>query len=230
MVGVALGPHEQADGVGAQGEDVGLLVAGRRNTDRHDHDVTGTTVAGAHEVTDLGGVQGDRQIGQHRRTAQLAGGSVDARGDIERHDGGGRGVHLFDRLGRRAFGHAGESGAKDGVERDVGVADRLDAVDDLDAEPLGDLEVQPGVALIGAAPGDGVHGDVDAGVEQLAGDHEAVAAVVAFARIDHHALGVEGQHDLAGHRDAGALHEVTAGDAEPLDRGRVGGAHLLGRE
>ena len=89
VVGVALGPHEQADGVGAQGEDVGLLVAGRRNADRHDHHVAGATVAGAHEVTDLGGVQGDGQIGQHRRTAQLAGGGVDTRGDVERHDGGG---------------------------------------------------------------------------------------------------------------------------------------------
>ena len=74
------------------------------------------------------------------------------------------------------------------------------------------------------------HGDLDAGVEQLAGDDEAVAAVVALAGEDHDALGVEGQHDLAGHGRAGALHEVAAGDAEALDRRRVGRAHLLGRE
>ena len=82
-----------------------------------------------------------------------------------------------------------ETGAEDGVERDVGVADRLDAVDDLDAEPFGDLEVEAGVALVDVAAGDREHGHLDAGVEQLAGDDEAVAAVVALAGIDHDALG-----------------------------------------
>ena len=45
-----LGRTTQADRVAREREDVGLLVAGRRDADGHDHDVAGAAVAGAHEV------------------------------------------------------------------------------------------------------------------------------------------------------------------------------------
>src|SRR5665647_2104650 len=56
----------------------------------------------------------------------------------------------------------------------------------------------------------------DAGVEELARDHEAVPAVVALAGEDHGLLGRVALEDLGRHGEPGALHEVPAGDADAV--------------
>ena len=57
---------------------------------------------------------------------------------------------------------------------------------------------------------------LDARAVQLAGDDEAVAAVVAPARDDHGAARGETFEGKAGHRGAGPLHEHAARDAQFL--------------
>ena len=72
------------------------------------------------------------------------------------------------------------------------------------------------------------HGDLDARVEELARDHEAVPAVVALAGEDHGLLGRVALEDLGRHGEAGALHEVPAGDADAVDGQAVDLLHAVG--
>ena len=100
-----------------------------------------------------------------------------------------------------------------------------------DAEAAQDVEVDARVALDLRHRGEQEHRDVHAALRQRAGDHEAVAAVVALAAQHRHAAGepvlvggLDGRHHLA----AGVLHQHERGEADVFDRLAIGLAHLRG--
>ena len=136
-----------------------------------------------------------------------------------------------------------QAGAEDRVDDERAVADlgevqlpRL-AVGDLDdgeAEPAEDLEVDAGVAAHVGDRADEEHRHVDAALQQRPRDDEAVAAVVAAAAEDRRRCssseiavhGFDRRHDLA----AGVLHQHERRNADVLDRAAIGLAHLRGVE
>ena len=106
-------------------------------------------------------------------------------------------------------------------------------LDDRHANAAEDLEVRAHVAPhVGHAP-EQEHCRVDAALHERAGDHEAVAAVVAAAAYDGDAArrqvverGLHGRHGLT----AGVLHQHDRRNADVFDRAAIRLAHLFGVE
>ena len=158
---------------------------------------------------------------------------ADAAHDVDAHHGAGRLVDELDGRGGRALGRAGEAGAEDGVDDHVGHLREHHRRPRASAPPssvagrtstpslprMSRLSLASPVYSSGAASMNTVTSH--AGVEQLARDDEAVAAVVALAGEHHGLLGLVALEDLAGDGQAGALHEVPARDADALDGGAV---------
>src|SRR5687768_16018802 len=104
-------------------------------------------------------------------------------------------------------------------------------LDDRDAETAEDLEVGSSVTSDVGDPSHQEHRYGDTALNEGAGNHEAVTAVIAAAA-QHRDLpleqiavhGLHGRHDLP----AGVLHEHQRRDADLFDRPAVGFAHLSG--
>ena len=235
----ALGDDELAHRLVGEQPDVGAVVAQRRDADGRDHHLAAERAARRDEVAHLGGVQGHGEVGLHGRPVHGAGARADAAHDVDADHGAGRLVDELDDRGRLALGGAGEPGAEDRVDHHVGhlredhgVLGERPALArrgaHVHAQRREDVEVQPGVAPVLVRRREQEHGDLDARVEELARDHEPVPAVVALAGEDHGLLGLVPLEDLGRHGEAGALHEVPAGDADAVDRRAVDLLHAVG--
>ena len=208
------------------------MVAQRRDADGRDDDLAAEGPAGSHEVADLGGVQRHGEIGKDRRPVDGAGAGPHSAGDVDA-DHRARGlVDQLDGRGGGALGRPREPGAEDRVDDHVGHLDDHDGVlgwgtlgverlAGSDAELAEDVQIELRVAGVLAGGGQGEHRDLDAGVEELARHHEAVAAVVALAGEHDGLVGLVALEDLVGDRQPGALHQMTAGNADALDGGDV---------
>src|SRR5207245_1301421 len=99
------------------------LGLSRVEADVGDVHLTGVKTAGCDDEPDLPAVERDRCVGIHRRTGDLAGGRVDAGGKVDRKDACVRVVDLLDQSRRVGARLAGETGAEEGVDDHLGIAE-----------------------------------------------------------------------------------------------------------
>ena len=205
----------------------GLGRRAGRDPDRRHADLAGTPLTRCHPVAELGGVEGDREVGAHRDSLDLPGGGVDAGGDVGGHH---RRVTAVDRLDREIGGRPRrplEAGAEDRVDDDPGALEggREPAGLDLAGGGVDAVEVGGGIGRELVSRPQQERLDLMAGARQVAGGDEAVATVVALAADD--ARGTRSRDRLRrfGDRSAGRLHQLERWNPTFVDRPSVDGAH-----
>ena len=180
-------------------------------------------------VAELGGVEGDGDVGVDGDAPGLAAGVVDTGGDVR---GDHRRAAAVDRLDHRVCrvtGGAGEAGAEDRVDDDAGAGQPGERVrTDLPRPALEPLQVGRRVAGdLGRRPEE-QRLDLEAEAGQAAGGDEPVATVVALAADDPRRPTGRGLGRCLGDGGARHLHQLERGDAALVDRPAVGGPHALG--
>ena len=182
-------PH-RLTGQQLQLRPVGLVDQRQRNADVGNHHVAGDVFGRRQHQRHLRRRQGHGHVGLEDRADELAGIGRQPRRQIDRDHRRLGGVDVGDDRLVQAGERPAEPGADDGVDDDVGGGDlravqlprlRVDDLDDRQAEPADDVEVEPGVATDVGERADDVDGHLDTALVQRAGDDEAIAAVVAGA-------------------------------------------------
>ncbi len=214
-----------------------------RDADGNDHDAPRVLRRRLEQERALQAGEGDGERGAHGVTEQGAAVGAEPGREIEGDHGNaaarGRAVDLLDDLGGQAARRAGQSRAEQGVHHEIrlgqGSGHRGETglvVDLLDLAPPA-LEGLAGVARDLGAEAHQEHAGARALGLEVAGDHEAITAVVALAAEDEDAAAPHGG-PLAGN-DGGrstprVLHEPGARNVQRLDGPSIQHPHLGGGE
>ncbi len=164
-----------------------------------------------------------REAGADGHAARRSAGAVHTGGDVDRNDWNVALVGGFDQRGHLAGDIAVETCAEQRVDDEAGVTD----VGRNGFAPA--FGVNRGVSpeLRTIADEGGAH--IPAHLAQLAGDHEAIAAIVAGTAKDEDRALAEAAHDLVRDRPARVLHQRQRRHARGLGQ-TVGAGHFSGRE
>ena len=178
-------------------------------------------------LADLGPAVGHGNLGLQGHPQHFPGIGGEARGNIHRQHLGPQVVDPFDQGGHQPLHRGIEAGAQQGVHDEAGFGQPVDGGvqvrfgEDLrhrDPQVGQDLQVDPGIPAHPVPGPQEENGHRDAGVGQVAGHHETVAAVVAPSGHHRHFALKAGKFppkNLVG-RPPGILHEDQGGDAEVL--------------
>ena len=214
----------------------------RRNADIGDDDIARTRLGGRQHQRQLRCRQRHGHAGFDRIADRIGRIGGQSRRQIDGHNRNAGGVDIRDDAFDEPADGRVQAGAEHCVDDERAVAYLGEvqlpclAIGDLDyreSEAAEDFEVRTRIAAHVGDAAHEKHRHVDTPLEQRAGDHEAVAAVVA-ASAEHGHLELEqiAVHRLhrGDHLTAGVFHQNQWRDADFLDRAAIGFAHLCGVE
>jgi len=244
LVGVLLAREEEAAHIIGRQQIQGVfrnIEQEIRRADGHRVQIPRVDAGVAQDQARFGRGEGHGEVGEHRGLHRAVFVGEQAGGQVHGHHRRRRIVDGADDIGLEPIRRLAEPGAEervhDEMERLQVLAERFQAVrrgdirdGDVPVIP-DDLQVDPGVARDPVGAADDVDVGGDPAQEQVPGNHEAVAAVVAPAadhadveRVEFFELLLQDLHD----GNAGVFHEGGAGDADLRHGAAIHFTHLRG--